>query len=74
MLYPGRLPTDRKAAAHPSAPVMKRRLLVGSVLWTLLVTCLHVWANVGFGTLRKELSSALGLTRPTLRVGFLPVT
>lgn len=53
---------------------MKRRLLVGSVLWTALVTCLHVWANVGFGPLWQELRAAVGLVRPSLRVGFLPVT
>lgn len=53
---------------------MKRRLLLGSVLWTVLVTFLHVWANVGFGTLWQELRTSVGLVRPTLRVGFLPVT
>jgi len=53
---------------------MKRRLLLGSVLWTALVTLLHVWANVGFGTLWLELRTSVGLVRPTLRVGFLPVT
>ena len=50
---------------------MKRRLLVGSVLWTVLVTFLHVWANVGFATLWQELRTSVGLVRPTLRVGFL---
>lgn len=53
---------------------MKRRLFLGSLLWTVLVTLLHVWANVGFGTLWTELRTAMGLVRPTMRVGFLPVT
>ncbi len=53
---------------------MKRRLFVGSIAWTLIVTLLHLWANVGFGPLARGVRESLGLTRPTLRVGFLPVT
>jgi hypothetical protein len=59
--------------AFPLA-AMKRHLLLGAVLWTVLVTFLHIWANVGFETLWQELRTSVGLVRPTLRVGFLPVT
>ncbi len=53
---------------------MKRRLFVGALVWTLVVTLLHLWANVGFSQLARGVRESLGLTRPTLRVGFLPVT
>ena len=53
---------------------MKLRIVLGSVLWTLLITCLHLWANVGLSNFAEGIRASLGLARPTLRVGFLPVT
>ena len=53
---------------------MKLRIVLGSVLWTLLITLLHLWANVGFERFGEELSAWAGVTRPRLRVAFLPVT
>ena len=53
---------------------MKFRIVYGACLWTLLITALHVWANVGFAALVGGVEVWLGLERPTLRVAFLPVT
>ena len=41
---------------------------------TVLTTTAHVQLNVGWERLTAELRVALGLERPELVVGFLPVT
>lgn len=53
---------------------MKLRILVGSLVWILLVTSLHVGANIGFAQFVQDIKQAVGLERQALRVGFLPVT
>lgn len=53
---------------------MKAKILVGALLWTLLVTVAHVWANVGFANFTSGVKAMLGLERVRLTVGFLPVT
>jgi len=53
---------------------MKLRIVLASVLWTVLITFLHLWANVGFSKFAEGVRTGLGLERPSLRVGFLPVT
>jgi hypothetical protein len=53
---------------------MKLRILLGAALWTVLITLLHIWANVGFGDFGAAVRVWLGIERPMLRVGFLPVT
>ena len=53
---------------------MKLRIVLGAVLWTLLITVMHLWANVGFERFGQELKTWAGVTRPRLRVAFLPVT
>lgn len=53
---------------------MKLRILLGAVLWTLLITGLHLWANVGFSEFDQAVRVWLGSERPKLKVGFLPVT
>ncbi|HVS19286.1 MAG TPA: hypothetical protein VMT18_11845 [Planctomycetota bacterium] len=53
---------------------MKLRILFGSLVWTLLVTVLHIWANIGFTEFAADIRQAVGAERQQLRVGFLPVT
>ena len=53
---------------------MKRKVLIGTVLWTLLITLGHVQLNVGWGALRKRAAVFTGAERQELIVGFLPVT
>lgn len=53
---------------------MKRKVLIGSLLWTLLVTLLHIQMNVGFANLLKEVQVLRGEREADLVVGFLPVT
>ncbi len=53
---------------------MKLRILFGSFAWIVLVTMLHVWANIGMAQFAKDVRVALGRERPTMRVAFLPVT
>jgi len=53
---------------------LKLRILLGAVLWTALITFLHVWANVGFENFARIARVWVGVERPRLRVGFLPVT
>ena len=65
---------DRGPVRAPFPPGMKLRILLGALLWTLLITGLHVWANVGFTEFGRAVRVLLGVERPTLRVGFLPVT
>ena len=53
---------------------MKLKVLIGSAVWTLLITVLHIHINVGWKTFQHELRVFLGMERPELVVGFLPVT
>lgn len=53
---------------------MKKKVLLGSLLWTLLITAVHVQLNVGWTRLANLTRVLLGLERSELRVGFLPVT
>ena len=53
---------------------MKRRVLAGALAWTLLITVVHVWLNVGWDELGKRLEILRGERRAELIVGFLPVT
>ena len=61
------------APARPPLTV-KQRIVVGSILWTLLVTVLHLWANVGLDSVGSSVRQLMGIERSSLRVGFLPVT
>jgi hypothetical protein len=53
---------------------MKLRILLGSLGWIVLVTALHVWANIGFAEFASDIRQAVGMERQELRVGFLPAT
>ena len=53
---------------------MKRKMLTGAGIWLLLISVLHVQLNVGWGQLASSVRVRLGLERPGLSVGFLPVT
>ena len=53
---------------------MKRKVLIGALLWTLLITLVHVSLNVGWGELGKQVEVMRGERREELVVGFLPVT
>lgn len=53
---------------------MKRKVLFGAVLWTVLITLVHIQLNVGWARLRDEVRILLGREREELIVGFLPVT
>lgn len=53
---------------------MKRRVLLGALVWALAITALHVQLNVGWAALRDEARVLLGEEREELIVGFLPVT
>ncbi len=53
---------------------MKRKVLIGTLLWTLLITLLHVHINVGWRALWHDIKVARGEAREELLVGFLPVT
>jgi len=58
----------------PLAVLMKRKMLTGAGIWLLLISVLHVQLNVGWGQLASSVRVRLGLERPGLSVGFLPVT
>lgn len=48
---------------------MKLKILIGAIIWTTLITGLHIQLNVGWGRL-----VALMQGRGEMLVGFLPVT
>ena len=48
---------------------MKLKILIGALVWTTLITGLHVQLNVGWGRLLSTLAG-----RKEMLVGFLPVT
>lgn len=53
---------------------MKLKVGIGALLWVLLITGLHVQLNVGWHDLWQRTREVLGLKRPEMLVGFLPVT
>ncbi|MCA9001130.1 MAG: hypothetical protein KDB61_04340 [Planctomycetes bacterium] len=53
---------------------MKRKVLIGSMVWTLLITLLHIQLNVGFDQLARKVQVMRGERPADLIVGFLPVT
>lgn len=53
---------------------MKFKVFIGAVVWTLLISALHVQLNVGWRELGHKLKVLLGVERQELLVGFLPVT
>ena len=53
---------------------MKRKVLIGALIWSLLLTVAHVQLNVGWKELKKNADDILGEKRRELTVGFLPVT
>ncbi|MFT5687986.1 MAG: hypothetical protein ACJAZN_002220 [Planctomycetota bacterium] len=53
---------------------MIRKVFLGSVLWTILISFLHVQLNVGWGELLRKVQVQLGEQPQGLVVGFLPVT
>lgn len=53
---------------------MKRKVLIGTLLWAALITFVHVQLNVGWSNLRREVAVLTGAERQELIVGFLPVT
>lgn len=64
----------RTRAAAPGLLTMKHKILVGSSVWLVLITLLHVQLNIGWERLGKDVRVLLGSERPELVVGFLPVT
>ncbi|MFT5058361.1 MAG: hypothetical protein ACI89E_001134, partial [Planctomycetota bacterium] len=53
---------------------MKRKVLIGSLLWTLLITLAHIQQNVGFRNLVRKVEVMRGERPADLIVAFLPVT
>lgn len=53
---------------------MKLKVLLGSLMWLLVITALHVQLNVGWVRLGAKIRTMLGVERRELVVGFLPVT
>ena len=53
---------------------MKRRVGLGVLLWTLLISLAHVQLNVGWRALREDVAGMFNDERKELIVGFLPVT
>jgi hypothetical protein len=53
---------------------MKRRILIGALLWTLLITLAHIQLNLGWGELKTQILRRFTGERGELLVGFLPVT
>ena len=53
---------------------MKRKVLLGSLVWAILLTLAHIQLNVGWSRLKENVDVFLGDKRRELTVGFLPVT
>ena len=53
---------------------MKRKVLIGSLVWLVVVTLAHMQFNDGWSRLARDVRVYLGEERPELVVGFLPVT
>ena len=58
----------------PRGGLMKRRVLLGSLCWMVLITLVHIQLNVGWSSLSRKYSVMVGEEREELIVGFLPVT
>lgn len=58
----------------PGADPMKRKVLLGSLAWLVMITLVHLQLNVGWSSLSRQLSVMVGEEREELVVGFLPVT
>ena len=53
---------------------MKLKVCLGALVWALLITLAHIQLNVGWSQLATKTRVLLGMERPELIVGFLPVT
>lgn len=53
---------------------MKLKVTIGALVWAVMLTLAHIQLNVGWERLASELRVLVGLERPELIVGFLPVT
>ncbi len=53
---------------------MIRKILMGAVLWTLLISGLHVQLNIGWSQLASSLRGQFEERPESMVVGFLPVT
>jgi len=53
---------------------MKLKVAIGSLLWLLAITGAHIQLNVGWERFVAQTRVLLGMERPELIVGFLPVT
>ena len=53
---------------------MKAKVAMLALIWTLLVSGLHVHLNIGWDELGDEIRVLMGQQRKTMLVGFLPVT
>ena len=53
---------------------MKLKVALGALIWTLLITAIHVQLNVGWRQLVTNVKVAVGAERAEMVVGFLPVT
>jgi len=53
---------------------MKRKVFLGAIVWTLLITVVHISLNIGWTELSKQVEVMRGERREELIVGFLPVT
>ena len=63
-----------RRGARSGGQTMKLKILIGALLWTALVSALHVRMNIGTAALVSGIRVILGLERQQLYVGFLPVT
>ncbi len=53
---------------------MKLKVTIGALIWTLLITVLHIQLNVGWVKLVDKIMVTVGAQRAEMVVGFLPVT
>ena len=53
---------------------MKAKVATLALIWTLLISGLHIHLNIGWDELGDEIAVLLGGERKTMLVGFLPVT
>lgn len=65
---------DRDNPLASGVQAMIRKVFLGAVAWTILITLLHVQLNVTWSKLAREFQTWLGEERAELVVGFLPVT
>lgn len=79
---PGACGTAVRGVQWPRRPIatleyndpVKFKVLLGSLVWLVLITTAHVQFNVGWARLLSQFRVTLGMERPELIVGFLPVT